>query len=153
MNITGNVFSGQVNGETAKQLSDRFGKIMQERASLSVNRNDTSISHSKQLDMAIPPSTISGLSSGEFVGMVADDPDCKIDLKSFHCAIQNGHETLKQEEQNYKPLPIVRQVNNSMAPKNYLHIKQKVDDLVMLEMDRLLGNPALVGLMVRKGKK
>ena len=153
MNITGNVVSGQVNGETAKQLSDRFGKIMQERASFSVNRNDTSVSHSKQLDMAIPPSTISALSSGEFVGMVADDPDCKIELKSFHCAIQNDHEKLKLEEQNYKPLPIVRQVNNGIVQKNYLQIKQDVEDLVMAEMDRLLGDPALVGLVVRKGRK
>ena len=31
MNIAGNVISGQVAGETAKLLSERFGKIMQER--------------------------------------------------------------------------------------------------------------------------
>lgn len=84
MNITGNIISGQVMGDTAKQLSERFGKIMQDRESISINRTDTSISRSKQLDYALPTSKISALSSGEFVGMVADNPDEKIVLKMFH---------------------------------------------------------------------
>jgi hypothetical protein len=52
MNITGNIINGQVIGETAKQLSERFGKIMQDRSSVSINRTDTSVSHAKQLDAA-----------------------------------------------------------------------------------------------------
>jgi lysophospholipase L1-like esterase len=47
MNIVGNVISGQVMGDTAKQLSERIGKIMQDRQSLSINSGDTSISKSK----------------------------------------------------------------------------------------------------------
>ena len=77
MNITGNIISGQVTGDTAKQLSERFGKILQDRESLSITSSDTSISRSRQLESAVPPSRISSLSSGEFVGMVADDPNCK----------------------------------------------------------------------------
>ena len=88
MNITGNIISGQVSCETVKQLSDRFGTIMHDRSSFSVNRSDTSVSYSKQLDSAIPPSKISALSAGEFVGMVADNPDRKIELKSFHAVLQ-----------------------------------------------------------------
>ena len=61
MNITGTIVSGQVTGDTAKQLSKRFGKIMQDRESLSTNRSDTSISRSKQLEAAIPPSKTSAL--------------------------------------------------------------------------------------------
>ncbi|WP_317047952.1 TraM recognition domain-containing protein [Flavobacterium psychrolimnae] len=87
MNITGNIVSGQVNGDTAKQLSERFGKIMQGRESISLNSGKTSISRSKQLESAVPPSKISSLSSGKFVRMVADDPNCKIDLKKIHCEI------------------------------------------------------------------
>ena len=34
MNIVGNIISGQVTGDTAKQLSERFGKIIQERQQL-----------------------------------------------------------------------------------------------------------------------
>ena len=106
MNIIGNVLSGQVTGDTAKQLSERFGKIMQYRESLSINHSATSISRSKQLEAAVPPSKISSLSSGEFVGMVADDPDCKIELKAFHCSIINDHDALKREEYNYKEIPL-----------------------------------------------
>jgi type IV secretory pathway TraG/TraD family ATPase VirD4 len=48
INITGNIISGQVTGDTAKQLSGHFGKIMQDRESLSINASDRSISRSKQ---------------------------------------------------------------------------------------------------------
>jgi hypothetical protein len=43
----------QATGFTAKQLSERFGKIMQDWESISINRNDTTISNSKQLESAI----------------------------------------------------------------------------------------------------
>jgi len=81
MNIIGNVISGQVTGDTAKQLSERFGKIIQDRESVSINRSDNSVSKSVQLEVSVPPSRIAALSSGEFVGMVADNPDNKIELK------------------------------------------------------------------------
>jgi TusA-related sulfurtransferase len=150
MNITGNIVSGQVTGDTAKQLSERFGKIMQDRESLSINRSDTSISRSKQLDAAIPPSKISALSSGEFVGMVADDPDCKIDLKSFHCEIQNDHNALKQEQDNYKEIPVIRKLDNAMVQRNYLQIKQDIQDIIQSEMERVLSDPGLSHLVIKK---
>ncbi len=92
---------------------------MQDRESRSISSADTSISRSKQLKYAIPPSKISALSSGEFAGMVADDPDNKIELKVFHCEILNDHEALKKEKDNYKNLPIVRKLDNSMIQRNY----------------------------------
>ena len=150
MNITGNIISGQVTGDTAKQLSERFGKIMQDRESLSINRMDTSISRSKQLETAIPPSKISALSSGEFVGMVADDPDCKIELKSFHCSIQNDHEQLKNEQSCYREIPLVRKLDPTMVQRNYLQIKQDVQDIVQSEMERLITDPALEHLIINK---
>ena len=78
VNITGNIINGQAMGETSKPLSERFVKIMQDRQSVSVNRTDTSISHRKQLDNAIPASKIAALSSREFVNLVADNPDEKL---------------------------------------------------------------------------
>ncbi|MBN8718020.1 MAG: YWFCY domain-containing protein [Sediminibacterium magnilacihabitans] len=150
MNITGNIVSGQVTGDTAKQLSERFGKIMQDRESLSINRSDTSISRSKQLEAAIPPSKISALSSGEFVGMVADDPDCKIELKAFHCSIVNDHEALKQEQNNYKEIPVIRKLDNAMVQRNYLQIKQDVQDIIQSEMERVLSDPGLSHLVIKK---
>lgn len=150
MNITGNIISGQVTGETAKQLSDRFGKIMQDRTSMSINRTDTSISRSKQLEAAVPASKIASLSSGEFVGMVADDPTAKIELKTFHCSILNDHDALKREQQHYKSVPVVRPVSISMIQKNYTQIKQEIEDLINAEMDRIMNDPALRGTILKK---
>jgi len=130
MNIVGNVISGQVVGDTAKLLSERFGKIVQERESISINTSETSISRSTQLDSAIPPSKIAGLSSGEFVGTVADDPNQKIDLKVFHAEILNDHEALRKEEQDYKPIPQIRNVSHYEIQQNYFRTKSEINRIV-----------------------
>jgi hypothetical protein len=150
MNITGNIISGQVTGDTSKQLSERFGKILQDRESLSINSSDTSVSRSKQLESAVPPSKISALSSGEFVGMVADNPDCKIELKTFHSEIINDHDSLRKEEESFKEIPPVRKIDESMIHRNYLQIKQDVQDIIHAEMERLLNDPALAYLVLKK---
>jgi hypothetical protein len=92
--IGGNLICGQQTGDAAKKLSETFGKIMQERESKSINASDISITKSKQLEYAIPASRIASLSSGEFVGFVADNPDQRIPQKIFHCELQNDHEVL-----------------------------------------------------------
>jgi len=153
MNIVGNIISGQVMGDTAKQLSERFGKIMQDRTSYSINSNDTSVSRSKQFDAAIPASKISALSSGEFVGMVADDPQQKIELKTFHCEIINDHKALQQEQESYQEIPVFRTLDSSMVQRNYLQIKDDVKDIVTYEIERILHDPALEHLVVKKGKR
>jgi hypothetical protein len=130
MNIAGNIISGQVMGETAKQLSERFGKIVQVKESISINRNDTSISKSGQLDYAIPPSKISTLSSGEFVGMVSDDPNQKIDLKIFHCRIINDMEKLRSEEKSQKKIPVHKPVSQQEISDNYYQIRMEAKRIV-----------------------
>jgi hypothetical protein len=130
MNIVGNIVCGQVTGDTAKQLSERFGKINQQKESVSINSADTSISRSTQLDYAIPASKIAGLSSGEFVGMVADDPTNKIELKTFHCQIQNDHEAIAQEEAGYQEIPAARSISPNEVLMNYQRIKEDIRNLV-----------------------
>jgi hypothetical protein len=130
MNIVGNVISGQVVGDTAKLLSERFGKIVQERESISINTTETSISRSTQLDSAIPPSKIAALSSGEFVGTVADDPDQKIDLKVFHAEILNNHEAIRKEEHSYKSMPQIRSISHYEIQQNYFRIKNEISQIV-----------------------
>lgn len=132
--IVGNIISGQVTGSTAKSLSETFGKIMQDRQSKSINSSDISISQSTQLDYAIPASKIASLSSGEFVGMVADNPEEKIALKMFHCEIQNDHEAIAKEEKLYKPIPIVKTVSTEEIRENYESIKAQVADLLKAEL-------------------
>lgn len=152
MNIAGNIICGQASGDTAKQLSERFGKIMQDRESLSINRQDTSISRSKQLEAAVPPSKISSLSSGEFVGMMADTPDQPIELKTFHCRIVNDTEALQKEEAAYQEIPDVRKVTPDIIQRNYDQIKQDIQDLLRSEMQALLSDPARVHLIINKVK-
>lgn len=137
INITGNIIAGQVMGETSKLLSERFGKIMQGRQSVSVNRTDTSISHSTQLDNAIPASKIATLSSGEFVGLVADNPDEKIKLKMFHAEIINDAYKLNEEVSKFKDIPIVSNVTQQQVIDNYYQVKMEVKRLIEEEVERL----------------
>lgn len=149
-NIVGNVISGQVLGDTAKTMSERFGKIMQQRESLSINSSDTSLSKSTQLESAIPASTISGLSSGEFVGSVADDPTTRIELKTFHCEIQNNHAAMKAEEDSYVPIPKPRNVSTKEIDENYQRIKDEVAAIIEEEMERIYDTPELAHLLVSR---
>jgi hypothetical protein len=130
MNIVGNVICGQVTGDTAKQLSERFGKINQQKESVSINSQDTSVSRSTQLDYAIPASKIAALSSGEFVGIVADDPTNKIELKVFRNEIQNDHDALRAEELGYRPLPPVRNIDTPEILATYRQIKDDINKIV-----------------------
>lgn len=150
MGIVGNVVAGQVTSDSAKQLSERIGKILQDRKSLSINSSDTSVSKSKQLDFAVPPSTISSLSSGDFVGTVADDPDCKMDLKAFHAQIINDHQRIKKEEEKFRSIPQIRKIDAAVVQKNYIQIKEEVQDIMHAEMERLLMDPRLKHLIIKK---
>lgn len=151
MNVCGNVVSGQVLGDTAKQLSERLGKIMQERESVSINSQDTSVSLSTQLEVALQPSRISNLSSGEFVGAVADDPQQKIDLKAFHCQILNNFEAIRAEEAAYQDLPVIRTINPDIIQENYYQIKQDVKGIIDTEMAKIENHPDYKK-MVQKNK-
>ena len=143
MNITGNIISGQVMGDTAKQLSERFGKIMQDRESVSINRTDTSVSRSTQLDYAIPASRIASLSSGEFVGMVADDPHEKIKLKMFHAEIINDPEKLTEEAKKFKEIPVISDVTHEQVMDNYHQVKFDIKKIIKEEVSRLMAEKEL----------
>jgi hypothetical protein len=135
--IVGNIISGQVTGDTAKKLSENFGKIVQDKNSMTINSNDTSISKATQLDYAIPASKIAALSSGEFVGMVADNPEQEIELKMFHSRIQNDHEAIAQEEAGYKLIPVVELVSEEMVQETYAQIKVDIAELFKKELAAL----------------
>ncbi len=153
VNTCGNIISGQVIGDTAKLLSERIGKIMQERESLSINSNDTSVSKTTQLESAIPASKISNLSSGEFVGAVADDPLQKIKLKTFHCEIINDHEAIKNEESLYEDLPAIRHIDQRTVMHNYYQVKKDVRKIIEIEMKRINDDPLLSQQMENKVKR
>ena len=115
INTVGNIFSGQVVGETAKTLSERFGKVLQKRQSISINRQDVSTSINTQMDSLIPPSKISGLTQGMFVGSVSDNFTERIEQKIFHAEIVVDTDKVKREESHYQPIPIINDFKDAMA--------------------------------------
>lgn len=150
LNIVGNVISGQVSGDTAKLLAEKFGKTLQDRRSISTSRSDTSVTDSKQLEMVVPVSRISSLSSGEFVGMVADNPDQKIALKAFCAEIMNNQNERARESHKYQPLPQVAAVNGRLLSENFRQIKKDISALVQTEIERMLDTPELSEKIIRK---
>lgn len=150
-NTVGNIFSGQVVGETAKNLSERFGKILQQRQSVSINRQDTSTSINTQLDFLIPASKISNLSQGTFVGSVADNFGEEIDQKIFHSRIIVDSAKVSAEMKAYKKIPIVNEfkdengndIMQEQIERNYSRIKDEVEQIVQDEMERIKADPEL----------
>ncbi|WP_036678877.1 conjugal transfer protein MobC [Daejeonella oryzae] len=140
--IVGNIISGQVTGDTARKLSENFGKILQDRNSMTINSSDTSTTKSVQLDYAVPASKIAALSSGEFVGVVADNPNCKIKLKVFHSEIQNNHKEIEKEEKRYKKMPVIELVTAELVQENYKRIKEDIQELITSELASLQINPS-----------
>lgn len=144
-NTVGNIFSGQVVGESAKTLSDRFGKVLQKRQSMTINRNDKSTSISTQLDSLIPASKISNLTQGMFVGAVSDNFDERIEQKIFHAEIVIDNAKVAAETLGYKSIPILTNFidengNNTMEQyidENYKQIKSDVKDIVEQELERI----------------
>jgi hypothetical protein len=141
VNICGNIISGQVLGESAKSISERIGKINQERESLSINSSDTSLSKSTQLDSALPISRISNLSSGEFVGTVADTPQQPVKNKAFYCRIINDIEAILQEEAAYKDIPQIRDIDQETVIANYYQIKKDIKSIIETEMKKIKSTP------------
>lgn len=141
VNTVGNLISGQVVGDSAKQISERIGKIMQERESVSINGNDTSLSRSKQLEYAVPTSTISSLSSGEFAGMVADTPQQRIRNKAFHNEIITDFEAVEAEEKGFEEIPVIREVDDKIVQKNFDKTKNDVVNIISSIIQNLADDP------------
>ena len=157
MNTVGNIFSGQVVGDTAKTLSERFGKVLQKRQSISINRQDVSTSINTQMDSLIPPSKISGLTQGIFVGSVSDNFTERIEQKIFHAEIVVDADRVRREESLYQPIPIITEFldengNDCMRQtiqENYNRIKAETRQIVADELERIGGDDNLKHLVQR----
>ena len=154
-NTVGNVFSGQVVGETAKTLSERFGRVLQQRQSMTINRNDKSTSISTQMDSLIPASKISNLTQGMFVGAVSDNFDERIDQKIFHAEIVVDSDKVSVEMKAYQPIPIIADFKNKdglnkqkeSIEANYRKVKEEILSLVDSEIMRIKNDPKLTHLI------
>ena len=158
-NTVGNIFSGQVVGETAKSLSERFGKVLQKRQSLTINRNDKSTSISTQLDSLIPASKISTLTQGMFVGAVSDNFEERIEQKIFHAEIVVDNDAVATETKAYQQIPQIlsfvdERGEDQMKQEieiNYRLIKTDVLHIVEAELERIKNDPDLQYL-IRKNE-
>lgn len=148
-------FSGQVVGDTAKNLSERFGKVLQKRQSMSINRNDTSTSISTQLDSLIPASKISTLTQGMFVGAVSDNFEERIEQKIFHAEIVVDNEKVAAETKTYQKIPDILSFINKDGvdvmkqeiEANYKQIKRDIVLVIESEMERIKNDPDLQHLV------
>ena len=154
-NTVGNIFSGQVVGETAKTLSERFGKVLQKRQSKTINRNDTSMSISTQLDSLIPASKISNLTQGMFVGAVSDNFDERIEQKIFHAQIIVDNEKVAAETKAYQKIPQILSFEDKngedqmlqQIQANYKQVKTDIIQLITDEITRIENDPELAHLI------
>lgn len=154
-NTVGNIFSGQVVGDTAKNLSERFGKVLQKRQSMTISRQDKSTSINTQMDSLIPASKISNLTQGMFVGAVSDNFDERIEQKIFHSQIIIDNDAVAAETKNYKPIPqIVNFIDEDGVDRmkeqiemNYNKVKMDVKVIIEEELDRIANDPELQHLI------
>jgi hypothetical protein len=63
----------------------------------------------------------------------------------------NDHNALKKEQDSYNDIQVIRKLDNTMVQRNYLEIKQDVQYIIQSEMERLLNDPGLTHLVVKKG--
>lgn len=158
INTVGNLFAGQVVGDTARNLSERFGKIVQQRESRSVSTDNVTTSTNTQLDSLIPASKIANLTQGIFVGAVADNIDQRIEQKIFHAQIVIDNEKVKAQMASYVPIPAISSFSgqdgkdhmDEIIQENYYRIKADVAALVRKEIDRMEKDPKLKNLLPKK---
>ncbi|HVU97983.1 MAG TPA: YWFCY domain-containing protein [Puia sp.] len=160
LNLPGSIISGQVGGDTARVLSERIGKVVQLRHSVhesaagsggasgffsgGASGPSVSVSHSTNLDYAVPVSRISTLSSGEFVGFVADNPRRPVAQKAFHCRILPDPDPAVP----LAPLPLVRQVTPGDVQAHFLAVKADIAGLVSSHLALMLRTPAFTPLIL-----
>lgn len=158
INTVGNIFSGQVVGDTARTLSERFGKIVQLRESHSVSNENVTTSTNTQLETLIPVSKISNLTQGMFVGSVADNFDERIEQKIFHAEIVIDNDKVKAETAAYVPIPEIssfvgedgKDHMEEIVKENYYRVKADVAELVRREIARIKADPDLAKLLPKK---
>jgi hypothetical protein len=128
MNISGNLFCGQVGGETARWVSERFPQVQRERVGITTNSADTSETVSVHWEATVTPATIAALSSGEFVGVLSDEPGREMELKAFH-----GRLVLEEGDGGGAAtveLPVVRVVDEKVVQQCFHQVRADIDKLI-----------------------
>ncbi|PRX56245.1 type IV secretory system conjugative DNA transfer family protein [Flagellimonas meridianipacifica] len=126
-----NIICGAAKGETAKRLTELFGKIHQEKISTNTSSSDTSTNLSTQMMDLLPKSKIAAMSTGYFAGLTADTFEDTITEKKCYGLLQPDISAKKRASAH--ELPIVK----DFRPKDFKDQQEEymrlVDELDLLE--------------------
>lgn len=127
-------------------IAKRFPRVQRERTTTSENSTDTSVNTSLQWEPTMTNAAIAALSSGEFVGLVADDPENQLELKTFHSRLKRSPE----DDAPGKPsLPLVHKLGDQTTAEVFLRVKQDVEEMTDEVLARMMRDPRLAGLVVK----
>jgi hypothetical protein len=104
--ICGNIISGSVrNKDTLDWLEKLFGKVKQIKESVSINRNNTTISQNENMDYLIPSAKIADLRTGELVAKVAMEVEHNVQ-NTYNCQVELDLKAIEKEEGEYFDIPL-----------------------------------------------
>jgi hypothetical protein len=136
MAVSGNLFCGQVGGETARVVAERFPRLLHQEESVSVGDTNSTVTRHLAWEAAVTPATVAGLGSGEFMGILGDDPDVEMPDKGFHARIV-------REDRPAVPLvdiPVVRAVTEAELKAAFRRVVLDIQQLLAREMKELMGD-------------
>ena len=148
----GNVVSGSARSkETLEWLSsDIFGKVVQLKKGVTIDRDKTSINLNENMDSLVPASKISDMPTGWVCGQTARDfvqtkvgPNGTMNIQEseefktskFFCKTDFDMTEIKKEEQNYIPLPKFykfksRDERERILYKNFVQVGEDVKAMI-----------------------
>ena len=148
----GNVVSGSARSkETLEWLSsDIFGKVVQLKKGVTIDRDKTSINLNENMDSLVPASKISDMPTGWICGQTARDfvqtkvgPNGSMNIQEseefktskFFCKTDFDMTESKKEEQNYIPLPKFykfksRDERERILYKNFVQVGEDVKAMI-----------------------
>jgi len=132
-----NVFSGAAKGETARRISDIFGKIHQEKQAKTITRHDTTTNFSTQMMELLPKSKVTGMSTGHFGGIVADTFEHQIKQKLCFGLLRPNMESKKIQGKHSIPLArTFKAHNHNTLVSGQLEVMKEIEFFkVICELD------------------
>ena len=150
----GNIIAGSARAkETLDWLSnDIFGKVVQMKKGVTIDRDKTSINYNENVDSLVPAAKISDLPTGWICGLTARDftetktgrdgsmniqESKEFETAKFFCKTNFDMEKIKEEEADYKnyPIPKYYEFDSTDARErvlyaNFERINQEVKEMV-----------------------
>lgn len=148
----GNVVAGSARSkETLEWLSnDIFGKVVQIKKGVTIDRDKTSINLNENLDNLVPASKISDMSTGWICGQVARDfvktktgrggsmniqEAEEFQTSKFFCKTNFDMDAIKKEEEEYVPLPkfytfASKEARERILYANFIQVDRDIKELI-----------------------